>query len=64
MTSLLESLVVGLNDENSLERVQKMLQKGAGTATNMAKSTVEQISSNIKWYKNYEKKICEHLKRM
>jgi hypothetical protein len=88
MSSLLETLAIGIADEYSLEKVknlflfqififqftylifntefklQKMLVKGAGIATNSPSFVINQVKTNIKWVNNYEKKICDYLKNL
>ncbi len=63
ISSILETLAVGITDKYSLERVINLLSKsGAGSATNSANYVINQIKTNIKWFNNYEKKICDFLK--
>ena len=61
MSSLIESLAVGTNDEDSLVKINGLLSNGAGSATNSAEYAIDQIKTNIRWVKNHEKNICQYL---
>ncbi|RNA18560.1 aminopeptidase N-like [Brachionus plicatilis] len=49
MSSIIESLAVGTNSKDALEKIGKILSNGAGAATNSVEYALDQIKSNIKW---------------
>ena len=62
MSSLLETLAIGVTDSFAQERIEKMLANGAGSATNTPNYVNNQIKTNIKWFNSYETTICDFLK--
>lgn len=61
--TMLETLAIGITDIHSLERIERLLSNGAGSATNTPSFVINQIKTNIKWFNNYEKKICDFLRK-
>jgi hypothetical protein len=62
MSTLLETLAIGVTDSFAQERIEKMLATGAGSASNTPSYVNNQIKTNIKWFNSYEKTICNFLK--
>lgn len=62
ISTILETLAIGITDKYSLDRVEKMLSNGAGSATNTPSYIISQIKSNIKWFNNYGKATCDFLR--
>lgn len=61
MSSIIESLSVGTNSQDSYEKIEQILSDGAGSASNSVEYALDQIKSNIKWVKSHEKSICQFL---
>lgn len=61
MSSIIESLTVGTNNEDSFEKIAEILSDGAGSASNSVEYALDQIRSNIKWVQNHEKSVCQFL---
>lgn len=62
ISTMLETLAIGITDKYSLDRIEKMLAKGAGSATNTPSFIINQIKTNIKWFNNYGKTTCDILR--
>lgn len=63
ISSILETLSIGITDNYSLNRIEKLIGDGSSAASNARSFITNQIKTNIKWFDSYEKKICDFFKK-